>query len=158
MMSRITIFWLVALAGMVVMTVTVSLEVDRANNRIDAISIRKSAVEERIALLDASYQLLVSPGQLRPIVDKHLKLQEIRGDQLIAIDQLPTRIPTPTARKPEPKAPPQQYGQNETPTPTQRPSAAPPLPSAPANPPWLEAQGRAGLQPVTLKSSQRRPK
>ena len=31
MMSRATIFWLIALAGMVVMTVTVSLKVNRVN-------------------------------------------------------------------------------------------------------------------------------
>jgi|GEM_PF-6612037 len=166
MMSRVTIFWLVALAGMVLMTVTVSLEVDRVNNRIDTIGARKSAADERIALLDASYQMLVSPEQLRPLADRHLKLQEVRGDQLIALDKLPERIPLPTARRPEPQ--PERFGQAAPQPPaaqppvlqppvSQPPAAPPALPGGPSSPPWLEAQGGNALQPVTFIIPRRRP-
>jgi hypothetical protein len=160
MISRATIFWLIALAGMVLMTVTVSLKVDRVNNRIDAIAARKASVQERITLLDASYQLLISPDRLRPLADRHLALQEVRGDQLIPLASLPARIPLPTARRPEPE--PKQYGQRQEPPQLAEPPHMPTLPpilpeDMPHTPPWLEAHGRPALQPVTLLTPQRIP-
>ena len=168
MMSRATIFWLVALAAMVVMTVTVSLKVNRIDSKIDAIAVRKTEVQDRIALLDASYALLTSAERLAPLADRHLDLVEVRGDQLIAFEKLPFRIPLPTARQPEPE-----HGQpsnQEVARPADPPPAlsippmisppsdiAPPGALPPRMPPWLEAQGRAGLQPVTLSPHNGRP-
>lgn len=72
MISRATIFWLIALAGMVLMTVTVSLKVNRVSAAIDNVSREKSAVQQRIALLDASYQLLISSARLTPLADQQI--------------------------------------------------------------------------------------
>ncbi len=160
MISRATIFWLIALAGMVLMTVTVSLKVNRVSAAIDNVSREKSAVQQRIALLDASYQLLISSARLTPLADQHLDLVEVRGDQLLPLDKLPSRIPLPTARAPEPQ---QQPGRN--PLAKQDNPPADPLPHVipqPLNeppvgtPPWLQAQGRNALQPVSLQTPQGR--
>jgi len=154
MITRATIFWLVALAGMVLMTVTISLEVNRINKQINAIDQRMDSVAERTALLKASYQLLISPERLRPLADRHLDLEEIRGDQLIALEKLPARTPLPTARRPKPE----QYGQRDAQPPAGEPPRSPPMPpGVPQTPPWLETQGGSGLQPVTLSTPQRRP-
>ncbi len=156
MISRATIFWLIALAGMVLMTVTVSLKVDRVNNRIDAIAARKASVQERIMLLDASYELLISADRLLPLADRHLTLEEVRGDQLIPLASLPARIPLPTARRPEPE--PKRYGQRQEPPQLTEPPHIPALPEGmPHTPPWLEAHGRSALQPVSLLTPQRKP-
>jgi hypothetical protein len=161
MISRATIFWLIALAGMVLMTVTVSLKVNRISASIDKISAEKSAVQQRIALLDASYQLLISSERLTPLADQHLDLVEVRGDQLLPLKRLPTRIPLPTARAPEPQR--HQPGQNllgqQDTLPTDQPPQMPPptLSEPPSGtPPWLQAQGRNALQPVSLQTPQGR--
>tara|TARA_R110002096_G_scaffold90370_12_gene204877 strand:+ start:477 stop:956 length:480 start_codon:yes stop_codon:yes gene_type:complete len=158
-MSRATIFWLIALAGMVVMTVTVSLKVNRVNAQIEAVADRKATVQDRIDLLDASYALLTSSERLTPLADRHLDLEEVRGDQLIPFDKLPIQIPLPTARRPEPQPDPparREAARPVPPVPTFPPLAGRP-PSQGGRPPWLEAQGRSALQPVTLSPQRRRP-
>lgn len=160
MINRATIFWLVALTGMALVTVTVSLQVNRVNRQIDAIEERRASVAERTALLEASYQLLVSPERLRPLADRHLDLEEVHGDQLIALEELPQRMPLPLARNPEDR--PEIHGQRELPPAADAPAHNPPG-HAPAPPglrqtlPWLEAQGDSALQPVNLSTPQGRP-
>ncbi len=160
MISRATIFWLIALAGMVLVTVTVSLKVNRVTKAIEATANDARMIQQRIALLDASYQLLVSPEYLAPVAARHLPLVEIRGDQLLPLNQLPDRIPLPTARAPEPTP-----GQSNQPSAERQhnqrsaeaPLAAPPENPPPAGmPPWLQAQGRNALQPVSLRTLQGR--
>lgn len=155
MISRATIFWLVALAGMVLMTVTVSLEVNRVNRQIQAVDERQQSVEERTTLLKASYQLLISPDRLRRLADRHLDLEEVRGDQLIALEQLPARTPLPSVRRQAPE----QYGQRDAEPPAaDNPPRDLPMPRGlPQTPPWLEAQGDPALQPVNLSTPQGRP-
>jgi hypothetical protein len=161
MISRATIFWLVALAGMVLMTVTISLKVNRIDASIAKVSAEKTTVQQRIALLDASYQLLISSERLTPLADRHLDLVEVRGDQLLPLDKLPTRIPLPTARAPEPQQPEPGdtlLGQQDNLPADQPPQMIPPpLNEPPAGaPPWLQAQGRNALQPVSLQTPQGR--
>lgn len=160
MISRATIFWLVALAGMVLMTVTVSLEVNRVNRQIQAIDERRQSVEERTTLLKASYQLLISPDRLTRLADRHLELEEVRGDQLIALEQLPAHPPVPSARRQAPE----QYGQRDAEPPAVQPPRDLPTPRGqpmprglPQTPPWLEALGDPALQPVNLSTPQGRP-
>jgi len=155
MISRATIFWLVALAGMVLVTVTVSLEVNRVNRQIQAVDERRQSVEERTTLLKASYQLLISPDRLRRLADRHLALEEVRGDQLIALEELPARSPRPTVRR---RPTPEQFGRREAEPPATDPSRNPPAPPGlPRVPPSLEAHGNPALQPVRLSTAQRRP-
>lgn len=159
MMSWATIFWLIALAAMVLFTVTVSLKVDQVNAEIADVTTETEQLRRRLELLDASYHSLTRPDELARLATQHLQLEEVRGDQLMPLENLPPRIPLPTARRREPKS--QELGETKPAphrTPPQQlpvPRDEPPSMARPpsAVPPWLEAQGQSGLQPVKLAPS-----
>ena len=151
MISRATIFWLVALAVMVAASITISLRVDHATREIRAIEASAELLREKIRVTEASYQSLIRIERLTKLAEQHLDIEELRGDQLVPLAALPERVPVPSQRPAPPAT------RRGAPPPRQAlPTPGPALP-APGTPPWLEAGGQPHLQPVRLAPQQSRP-
>ncbi|MBN9066566.1 MAG: hypothetical protein J0H60_08850 [Rhizobiales bacterium] len=74
-----------------------------AENQLDAINRMKTQIRlegETIDLLKADWALLSRPGRLQKLVEVYqdqLQLKPVQADQIVTLDQLPMRPPSPPA-------------------------------------------------------------
>ena len=157
MISRTVVIWVLLVIGTILVSVQVGLKAEGLEDEIRANARAQQVERDRIRVLRASYAYLTAADQLQPLVARHLALEPVRGDQVIALADLPRRVPVPARKGLEPgpdtntteaDAGPPQGARPPVPDGNRRA----PRPGPSANPPWLKAHQKPVLQPVGLPS------
>ncbi len=184
MISRAIVLWVLAVITVILVSVQIGLKAEALEDQIRTVEQKQEVERDRIRVLRASYAYLTAADQLKPLAQRHLALEPIRGDQVATLADLPLRVPVPIERGEEPgtvSAPPSEPSSAPSSAPSSEPAVpsadapslveAPgeaqddfvipprrqePTPRGPSNiPPWLKAQQHPVLQPVGLPSQER---
>jgi hypothetical protein len=91
MISRGFLLWLGLVIGMILASVQISMKVEALDSSLNKLLDEQEIERDRIRVLRASYAYLTAPDQLRPLVERHLDLHPIRGDQMLMLAGLPER-------------------------------------------------------------------
>ncbi len=160
MISRTVVLWVLLMIGTILVSVQIGLKAEALEDEIRATARAQQVERDRIRVLRASYAYLTAADQLQVLVTRHLALQPIRGDQVLAVSDLPRRVPVP-ARKadepdPETSADEPSFGApHAAEAPRQFDERREVPPGNSQNPPWLKANQKPVLQPVVLPSQKR---
>lgn len=160
MISRAIIVWVLLVIGTILISVQIGLKAEALDDNLKAVERKQEVERDRIRVLRASYAYLTASDQLQPLVQRHLVLEPIRGDQMVTLADLPVRVPVPVSKGQEPgadapsvKVPTAPVGPRTAEAPSQERSNPPR--NSDKNPPWLKAKQGPVLQPVGLPSQKR---
>jgi hypothetical protein len=166
MISRTVVVWLLLVIATILVSVQIGLKAEGLEDEIRAVKRAQEVERDRIRVLRASYAYLTAADQLKPLMERHLALEPVRGDQIMTLADLPRRVPVPTPKGSEPGAAPSVPVPHVVVPPKSTPRMAEAPPSANeedrhgrsknnTNPPWLKEQRNPVLQPVSLPSQER---
>ena len=147
MKLRPALIWTAVLVGVILASVRVGSVSNDLDERLATLKAEQEREREQIQVLLASFAHLTAADQLRPLAERHLELEPIRGDQMVLLQDLPKLPPLPLARKLSP-------GEEADKAPAPEQFVAPGE-RKPIEPRWDGQIGRGLLQPVTLREEER---